>query len=55
MTGLQSILASVDEAPQFLQTNAFDVSDDFRKISFFFLHALQALNFFPIMHSSFTT
>ena len=31
ITGLQTILASVDDAPQFLQTNALDVSDDLRK------------------------
>ncbi|NDY72913.1 hypothetical protein G3N28_12790 [Desulfobacter hydrogenophilus] len=46
-------MASVDDAPQFLQTNALDASDDLRKWFFFFLHALQALSFFPIPHPSF--
>jgi len=31
ITGLQTILASVDDAPQFLHTNAFDASDGLRK------------------------
>jgi len=52
ITGLQSNLASVDDAPQFLHTNASDTLDDLRKCSFLFLHALHALSFFPIPHPS---